>query len=148
VNIVVEVWGGAAAITRRQWLLIVAIAAGLVGMHHLVHARVVRTMPMALASATHTGHADSDPVVVGLVAATSTPVVASPADCCDHMDMVGHFCLAVLTAITALAAALILAAARCRPLEPGHLLAAVSAVAARAPPIGGARLTQLCVLRC
>jgi hypothetical protein len=63
------------------------------------------------------------------------------------MDMVEHFCLAVLTAAAALAAALIVAVARRRPLEPGHLLAAVSAVAARAPPIGCVRLTQLCVLR-
>ena len=74
-------------------------------------------------------------------------MVTSQADCCDPMDMVGHFCLAVLTAITALAAGLIVAVARRRALASGHLLVDVNAVAARAPPLGDARLTQLCVLR-
>jgi hypothetical protein len=126
-------------------LLIVVSAAGLVSMHHLlVHTE--HTMPMTMASATHTGHTGPDPAGVNSVEARSTSVASQP-DCCDPMDMVGHFCLAVLTAVAAFAAALIVAVARRRPLEPGHLLAAVSAVAARAPPIGCARLTQLCVLR-
>lgn len=129
---------------RHQWLLIVAVAAGLVGMHHLVHAHAAH--PIAMAS-THIGHADADPAGASPVAARSTVVVALPADCCDHRDMVGHLCLAVLTAITSLTAALIFAAARARPLEPGHVLAAVRAVAARAPPLDGARFTRLCVLR-
>lgn len=135
--------------TRHQWLLIVAIAFGLVGMHHLVHAHTDHTTPMAMASAPHTGHADPDPAAPNPVEATltSASVVAPQADCCDPMDMVGHFCLAVLTAITTLAAALIFAAVRRRLLEPGYLPAIVSAVEARAPPIGCARLNQLCVLR-
>jgi hypothetical protein len=130
---------------RHQWLLIVVIAAGLVGMHHVVHVHTAHTMPMTMASATPTKHAHPTPIGATPVAVTSTLV--SHADCCDPVDMVGHFCLAVLAASTALAAALIFAAARRRPVEPGYLLAAVSAVAARAPPIGCARLTQLCVLR-
>lgn len=135
--------------TRHQWLLIVAIAFGLVGMHHLVQAHTAHAMPVALPSATHTGDIDPDPVGAHPVEvrSTSTSVVASQAGCCDPMDMVGHPCLAVLTAITALAAALIFAAAWRRPLKPGYLLATVSAVAARAPPIGCTQLTQLCVLR-
>lgn len=128
---------------RHQWLLIVAIAAGLVGMHHLVPAHAMST---TMASATPTEHAHAAPIEVTPVAVTSTLV--PHADCCDPMNMVGHLCLAVLTALTALVAAMIFAAVRRRPLEPGHLLAAVSAVAARAPPIGCAGLTQLCVLRC
>jgi hypothetical protein len=133
--------------TRHQWLLIVAIVAGLVGMHHLVQAPPVHMTSIAMASATHTEHADRDRA--GLkpveVRSTSTSVMASQPDCCDSMGMAGHCCLAVLTA--ALAAALIMAAAWLRPLEPGYLLAAVSAAVARPPPIGCARLAQLCVLR-
>ncbi|MDQ2880795.1 MAG: hypothetical protein M3Y48_05915 [Actinomycetota bacterium] len=60
--------------------------------------------------------------------------------------MVGHFCLAVLTAITILAA-LIVAVARRRGLGPMNLLLDVSAVVARGPPLGCARRTDLCVLR-
>jgi hypothetical protein len=107
-------------------------------MHHLVHAPAAH--PTALVSAAHIGPVD--PARPG-----SAAVVAVPGGCCDHMNMVGHLCLAVLTAITSLTAALILAATRARPREPEHVLAAVSAGAARAPPIDGARFTRLCVLR-
>ncbi|MGQ0717399.1 MAG: DUF6153 family protein [Pseudonocardiales bacterium] len=127
-------------------MLIVAIAAGLVGMHHLVAAHTAHTMPMTMTSATPTEHVHSTPIGITPVAITS-PLV-SHAGYCDPMNMVGHLCLAVLTAITALLAAIIFAATRRRPLEPGHLRATASAGAARAPPIGRARLTQLCVLRC
>lgn len=130
-----EVWGGAGT-ARHRWLLIVAVAAGLVGMHHLVHEHAAQP------SATRIAHAVSNPVPV-----SSTAVVALPADCCDHMDLVGHLCLAVLTAVVSLTAALIFAAARARSLEMGHVLAAVRAVEARAPPIDSARFTRLCVLR-
>ncbi|MDQ4104504.1 MAG: hypothetical protein M3186_12615 [Actinomycetota bacterium] len=117
-------------------------------MHHLAQAHTAHQPPIAVANATNTGHADSHPAL-NPVEARSIPasVLASPADCCDPMSMIGHFCLAVLTGITALAAALIFAAGWRRLLEPGHLPAAASAAAARAPPIGCARLTQLCVLR-
>jgi hypothetical protein len=142
--------GGGAGMARHQWLLIVAIVAGLIGMHHLVQAPPVHMTSLTMASATHTEHADRDRA--GLkpveVRSMSTSVAASQPDCCDSMDIAGHCCLAVLTAaIAALAAALIMAAAQRRPLEPGYRLAAVSAVAARPPPIGSARLAQLCVLR-
>lgn len=78
--------------TRCQWLLIVVSAAGLVGMHHLlVHTE--HTMPMTMASATHTGHAGPDPAGVNSVEARSTSVVEPQPGCCDPRDMVGHFCL-------------------------------------------------------
>lgn len=144
--------------TRRQWLLIVVIAAGLVGMHHLLLVCTAHTTPMTIVtgpgssptvmppmSATPSQHADPDPARMNPAEATS--VVTSQPDCVDPMDMVGHFCLAVLTTITTIAAALIVAVARCRPLEPGYLPVDLSAVAARAPPVGCARFTQLCVLR-
>ncbi len=120
---------------RHQWLLIVVIAAGLISMHHLVQVHTG-----------HTGHSHPAPIEGAPVAAAST--VVSHADCCAPMDMAGHFCLAVLTVITALVVAVTLATMWNRALRPRSLLATVSAVAARAPPIGRSRLTQLCVLRC
>jgi len=144
--------------TRHQWLLIVVIVAGLIGMHHLLLVCTAQTMPLAIAtgfgssptsvppmSATPIQYADHDSAGMNAVEASST--LTSQADCCDPMDMGGHFCLTVLTAITTLASALIVALARRQPAEPGHLLVDVSAVAARAPPVGCVRLTQLCVLR-
>ncbi len=139
------VWGGV-GLARHQWLLIVAIAAGLVGMHHLVHADTAHATPMTMASAMPTEHIHPAPIGVTPVAMTSP--LALHADCCDPMTMMGHLCLAVLTALAALAAAMIFAVASRRSLGSGHLLAAVRAVAARAPPTGCPRLTQLCVLRC
>jgi hypothetical protein len=144
--------------TRHQGLLIVVLVAGLVGMHHLLIVCTGHAMPMARAtrsesssmtvpptSATPIQHADLD--AAGKNPVEASAMVTSQADCCDPMDMVGHFCLAVLTAITGLLAALIVAVARRRALASGHLLVDVNAVAARAPPLGDARLTQLCVLR-
>jgi hypothetical protein len=87
---------------RYQWLLMVAIAVGLVGMHHLVHTHPAHTMTSAI----HPDSAGASPSAV-----LSTSMMGSGTDCCDPMNMVGHLCLAVLTAIAALAAALIVAAA-------------------------------------
>lgn len=132
---------------RHQWLLIVAIAAGLIGMHHLVAdpaghmatgsgSTSMSTMPT---ERSHAGPVGINPVEARLV---SISLVVSQADCC-----VGHCCVAVLTALTGLATALIFVAAWRRPLEPGSLLAVIGALGARGPPTGCARFTQLCVLR-
>ena len=139
---------------RRQWLLVVAIVAGLVGMHHLItgHGMPMATatgsgsvsMSAAPAEHSHAGRLGIHPVEARLV---SSSAGMSQADCCGSMDMVGQCCLAVLTAVTALAAALMVAAVWRRVREPGYLLAALSALGARGPPIGCARFTQLCVLR-
>jgi hypothetical protein len=138
-------------------LLIVVLVAGLVSMHHLLIVCTGHAMPMARApgyvsssmtvpsSATLIQHADLD--ATGQNPVKPSAMVTSQADCCDPMDMAGHFCLAVLSAITGLLAALILAIARHRALVSGHPPLDVNAVAARAPPLGAARLTQLCVLR-
>lgn len=139
------VWGGV-GLARHQVLLIVAIAAGLVGMHHLVHPDTAHAMPMTTASATPIEH--SHPAAVRITPVAMTSSLAPHTDCCDPMTMMGHLCLAVLTGLTALVAAMIFAAGRSRTLESGRLLAAVGAVAARAPPTSYPWLTQLCVLRC
>lgn len=139
--------GAAVSMTRYQCWLIVFIAVGLVGMHHLVHAPTAQTVPMTMASATPIQHADPEPTRINPVEAPSTSVVAPQTDRFDPMDLIGHSCLAVLIAVITLAAALMFAAAWHRPREPGRLLAAVSALGARGPPIGCPRFTQLCVLR-
>jgi len=142
--------------TRLQWLLIIAVSVGLVGMHHLL-AHTAHTMPMSMAASPGSSvtrvmpaehaHPSSNGIIPGKAASTSTSVAASQPGCCDPMDMVGHFCLAVLTASTALSTALIFVVAWRGPLVPGSLLATVSVAAARAPPTGSVRFTQLCVLR-
>jgi hypothetical protein len=150
------VWGGAGLI-RGQWLLVVAIVAGLVGMHHFVAGHTGHGMPMAVATGpqatlmgatpagrSHVGRVGIHPVEARLV---STSAGMSPPDCCGSMDMMGQCCLAVLTAVTVLAAALMVAVAWRRVGEPGYLLVALSALGARGPPTGCARFTQLCVLR-
>jgi hypothetical protein len=58
--------GAAVSMTRYQCWLIVFIAVGLVGMHHLVHAPTAQTVPMTMASATPIQHADPDPGPRGL----------------------------------------------------------------------------------
>jgi hypothetical protein len=103
--------------TRYQWWLIVFIAVGLVGMHYLVEAPTAQMMPMTMASATPIRHADPKPVRINPIEATPSAVVAPQTDRFDPMDLVGHSCLAVLTAVTALAAALIFAVAWHRPRE-------------------------------
>ncbi|MGH3975608.1 MAG: DUF6153 family protein [Pseudonocardiaceae bacterium] len=135
---------GRVGLIRHQWWLIVVIAAGLVGMHHLVHTHTEHTKTVA--SATPTAPPHHAPIGPAPVAMTS-PLVPH-ADCCDPLNMMGHLCLAVLTAITSLVVALLFAAMWRRPLQLGSLLATVSAVAARAPPNGGPRLIQLRVQRC
>lgn len=159
-TIVDRVRGGTGRI-RYQWLLIVAIAAGLIGMHHLVaghggqegqSAHTPMTIAagpgLSLMSPTPTEHSHAglamNPVLARVAA---NPVLASHPCCCDPMDLVGHCCLAVLTAMTALAAALVLVTAWRRLWEPGHLLVGVGAVPARAPPTGSVRFIQLGVLR-
>jgi hypothetical protein len=130
--------------TRYQWLLIV-IVAGLVGMHHMVHLDAAQTTPMTLVAGLESSSTGPARSVTTLHADPDS--MAAQTGCCDPMDTVGHCCLAVLTAIAALASALIFVAARRRPLRPGRLLTAISAGAVRGPPTGCAGLTQLCVLR-
>lgn len=146
-------WGEAGLI-RHQWLLVVAIVAGLVGMHHLITGHGMSmaaatgsgSISMSAVPAEHSqaGRLGIHPVEASLV---SSSVGMSQADCCGSMDMVGQCCLAVLTTVTALTAALMVAVAWRRVREPGYLLVALSALGGRGPPICCTRFTQLCVLR-
>lgn len=147
---------------RHRWIWIVAIAAALVGMHRLVaehrgHAGPSAHAPMTLAagvgsvlmSPTPTEHIPAGPLAVNPVEASValTAVLASHTCCGDSKDMVGRCCLAVLTTITAVTAALMFVTAWRRRGWPGCLRAGVGAFAARAPPTGSVQCTQLCVLR-
>ncbi len=135
---------GKAGVMRHQWLLIVVITAGLVGMYHLVHGHSEHTKTVARATLTaHPHHAS-----IGLAPVAMTSPLLLHAHCCEPPNSMGHLCLAVLTVISSLVVALIFAAMWCRVLQLGPLLPTVSAVAARAPPSGGPRFIQLCVQRC
>lgn len=83
-------------------------------------------------------------------ATTAFPVVVATAlevPCCHAMNMVGHPCLAVLTAATALTMTLIVLFAGRTPAWSAFVLRILNALGGRAPP-GGCRLAHLCVLRC
>jgi hypothetical protein len=103
-----------------------ALAVGLIGMHHLVP-DTAHPVPMSATTAAHIS-------------------LAGP-DCCPCTP-VGHQCQAVLTAGTAVApptATLAHPAATHDVRTP--LVAAAGELSARAPPASGARLSQLGVWR-
>ncbi|MDT7633135.1 MAG: hypothetical protein QOI50_5065 [Pseudonocardiales bacterium] len=131
----------------RQWLLIVAVAAGLIGMHHLVAPATPAPAAQSDAvGATHLGMDMGGPPL----ATANQPVSASEPGCCPCMGaMTGHPCQAVLGAdADAAAEAMLLAAtaaSRDAPLAtPG---AAASTLPARSPPSNGVRFSQLGVWR-
>jgi hypothetical protein len=143
---------------RHRWLLTVAIAAALVGMHHLVtehrgHAGHFAPAPItratgvgwSLMSSTLTADSPGGPPAVKPVQArlASTAVLVLHPCCGVSMAMVGHCCLAVSTTAPARTAASMFVTAWPRPWRPGHLRAGVGAVAVRAAPTGSVRCSQL-----
>lgn len=144
---------------RHRWLLTVAIAAALVGMHLVTEHRgyagrfapapIIRAAGVgwSLVSPTLTADSPGGPLAVKPVQASlaSTAVLASHPCCGVSMAMVGHCCLAVLTTAPASAptASCMFVTAWPRPWRPEHLRAGVGAVAVRAPPTGSVRCTQL-----
>jgi hypothetical protein len=130
----------------RQWLLIVAVAAGLIGMHHLV--APATPAPAAQSDAVGATHLGMD--MGGPPLATANQPVSSEPGCCPCIGaMMGHPCQAVLGAdADAAAEAMLLAAtaaSRDAPLAtPG---AAASTLPARSPPSNGVRFSQLGVWR-
>lgn len=133
----------------RQWLLIVAIAAGLIGMHHLV--APASPAPAAQSDAvgaapTHLGMDMGGPL---LTRANQRVSVSEPGCCPCTGAMMGHPCQAVLGSdADAAAEAMLLAATAAShdaPLAtPG---AAASTLPARSPPSNGVRFSQLGVWR-
>lgn len=137
-------YGGGVLRTVRpaalRWAFLVAIALGIVGMHHLA-------MPEA-------GHHQAGPTTVAVTAA----VVSAEADpaCCDGMpgdhggmhDLL-HLCLAVLCAAAGLLLAWLLLRRGAMASQLG-LRAPLAAFAGRSPPIvhrSPTSLSSLCVLR-
>jgi hypothetical protein len=138
-----------------RWLLVFAVAAGLVGMHHLLAheadaptgagtmaASLAHGMPSRSAAVTEPtrahGHPDPDVDGAALLAPSPGP---------DHaMDMLTHLCLAVLAGLIllALAAAAVLTCSQHPgPTAPCSLVS----TRPRSPPRTAVRLAQLCVLR-
>lgn len=147
---------------RYRGLLVVAIAAGLVLMHHLrpvTHGELAPAVGCHRSATSMTGltpaaHALSTPLSVTPRASVAT---ASGISCCDAMNMVGHPCLAVLTIVTALSGVLIGLLAGRLPARAANALDALSVgsggvlggwvLGGWAPPTS-CRLAYLCVLRC
>jgi hypothetical protein len=133
----------------RQWLLIVAVAAGLIGMHHLVAPATPApaAQPDAVGAApTHLGMDMGGP----LLATANQPVSASEPGCCPCMGaMMGHPCQAVLGADADAAAEAMLLAATAASRDPPLATpgAAASTLPARSPPSNGVRFSQLGVWR-
>jgi hypothetical protein len=144
----------------RQWLLTVAIALGVVAMHHVVagpagmsgmehhDAMHSSAMPTAVVPA---AMVTVVPAAVTLTAASVTSPSAQMATdpgCPDCGAMMGHMCLAVLLAAATLIVGLALftiAGAGNGPPRPAS--ARGDAFPARAPPDSAVRLSQLGVLR-
>jgi hypothetical protein len=145
-----------------RWLLLCALAFGVVGMHHLGMAShpphdgpmsPTMTLGPAAAASAVSAQAMSTSAVMAAV------VVADP-DCCDHTDRDGHgapgrghegwlhLCLAVLAAATVLIAVLTRRRRLCRDRWPRARLPQISRRwPPRAPPDTATVLASLGVLR-
>ena len=120
-----------------RWLLLLALAAGLIGMHHLA----------ATGSPSHeTGHTAAAEVV-STVPDTVVPdtVIMGASD--PGMAMAMHMCLAVLGAVALLGLLLLLGVAVLTRRPPAASPGAVVLHPARPPPRSAVRLALLCVLR-
>jgi len=156
----------------RRWLLVLVLAAGLIGMHHLIAGH-----PDALAGATQPVAASAmvamGPVVAsGAAASTGIRPVAGraatpgqdgpgfavapsarisgpgPVMNMPVMDMLMHACLAVLAALSVLAlAAAVGLLTLSRPADDRARPRPAVPHWARPPPRTAVRLAQLCVLR-
>jgi len=155
----------------RQWLLIVAIAAGLIGMHNLVgpvtstddtlhhtagsaptHLDVdAVAIPSAAPADAATSLAKQDREILVRAATSDTvgPRSVSASACCPCMGaMIGHACQAVLGANTQLVAATaLLATTATRDAPLPRTGGAARTLPARSPPTSGVRFSQLGVWR-
>jgi hypothetical protein len=161
----------------HQWLLIIAVAAGLIGMHNLVVPATSAHDPRPHTAGTAPTHVDMAGALVGTTtpgavpvgtgasllgsvdrvvdarAATSEaadPVSVSTSGCCSCMGaMMGHPCQAVLGADAQLEAAAILLAATTASHDAPQAMAVglASPLPARSPPSSGVRFSQLGVWR-
>lgn len=144
----------------RQWLLTVAIALGVVAMHHVVagpagmsgmeHHDAVHSsaMPTAVVPAAMVTVVPTAVTVTAASVTSPSTQVATDPGCPDCGAMMGHMCLAVLLAAATLVVGLALftiAGAGNGPPRPAS--ARGDAFPARAPPDSAVRLSQLGVLR-
>jgi hypothetical protein len=142
----VEIMPTPASARLHQWLVIAALAAGLIGMHHLIGE------PTASHGGAHQhtmAAAEAPSVATGNDAPAPTSESVSPTGCPGMGGMMGHLCLAVLTAADPLIPAITIrtvAPALRDPLRPRNR--GSNPILARAPPTSAERLAQLGVCRC
>lgn len=148
----------------QRWLLVLAVVAGLIGMHHLIAHSPVAPGPSAQSSAGPGPLAGPGLVTVSspiethrAPAPAASMTMSGPSDRVHGgvgtamdpaanaaMDMAMHACLAVLAALIVLG----LLAAVAEVLDPGRgVTFGIAARWARPPPRTAVRLAQLCVLR-
>lgn len=129
-----------------RWLLLLALAAGLIGMHHLEAGSPERhaMSGVAMVSAAGSGHGSG---LAGAVhpGADRSHVVVTAAGSGPAMEMAMHLCLAVLAALLLGVALLAVAVLDRRAVAPPPR--AVVLTAGRPPPRSAVRLALLCVLR-
>lgn len=144
----------------RQWLLIAALAAGLIGMHHLAGD------PSSAHATTHTHtHTGTLPVVAEASAGCASPragpqspstvrdgvsvlsAANSPGGCSCMAAMIGHQCLAVLAAAALLPVMWVLALDADQRGTGGLSTSRPAARVARDAPTSAVRLSQLGILR-
>jgi len=157
-----------------RWLLLLALAAGLIGMHHLEASGAYLTGPAttgpamtgpAMTGPAMTGPAMTGPAMTGAAmtgpamtgAAMTGAVAAAPSDhpaavSVHDPDMPGmamtmHMCLAVLGAALLLGLLLLLVVTVLARRPAPAAPRAVALTAVRPPPRSAVRLALLCVLR-
>lgn len=130
---------------KVRWLLVLAVAFGVIGMHHVLLACESDPWQPAAAAAGpaaelhHLEHvAAAPPAIHGLLSESA-----------EHCaEMAGHPCLAVLAALIVLLAGLTLALLGAVRPPVGGLASATPDEGARSPPGTSERLSVLCVWRC
>jgi hypothetical protein len=115
-----------------RWVFLVALALGIVGMHHL---------PMSDTGQEPVGH------TMSVIVASAPSVEAAPA-CCDSMGDMMHLCLAVLCAAAALLLSWLLLRRRATTWPPRPGTAGATSSGRSPPPRRPVPLLpSLCVLR-
>jgi hypothetical protein len=137
-----------------RWLLILTVAAGLIGMHHLVaHTPDLHGPGMSSPATAAADQAIGPPTSMDAATPAVAPasgmetVAAAPEPGTAAMDMLMHLCLAVLAGLLVLGPLLVAFATLFRRFRAANVPRAVVIAWPRAPPRTAVRLAQLCVLR-
>ena len=139
--------------TLVRWVLLCALALGVLGMHHLSglgHGSAAEHAPAAAAVQADTPPLDTVPAHAAPQRhccpdpTATTP--STPGHDGEH-DLLAHLCLAVLVAAFTIGLLILLRRTRRGPAPPAHLAVSGSGYPRPPPPPTSIRLASLCVLR-